>query len=376
MSRIIVTSAGGPAAENVVQSLKLAEPTFIVGTDVNSAMLLLSGADEKAVVHHASEANNFYISEMNFLAEKHGCTMLIPVSDREIYITAINKKKLPPTSIPNLNIVKLCRNKAELFKFMKQHGLPTPFTIAPFSPTHYPASLRDLNGSFWMRATVGSGGYLAHKIGNFQDIKALLHLYRNKKREFMLTPYLDGQNFCWTSLWADGELKLSVTKERLQWVYDKIGTTAVQKTVHNLQVSQLCQDTVQALIDTYEPDMTGLMMADLKQDLGTGKIYITEINAGRTGTVSLWFTLASHLIYGDHRVNFHHQLLRAHHKRPVLPCKKNDSLPENIMFIRHIDMGALLMFENQQIRILPVPYTSKHEPFETTPIAVKEVIGK
>jgi len=92
--------------------------------------------------------------------------------------------------------------------------------------------------------------------------------------------------------------------------------------------------------------MTSLMMVDLKTDLATGKIYITEINAGRTGTVSLWFALASQLVYGDQRVNFHYQLVRAHHGEFVQMA----TLPKGIEYIRHIDMGSLLTWKDKSIR--------------------------
>jgi len=85
--------------------------------------------------------------------------------------------------------------------------------------------------------------------------------------------------------------------------------------------------------------------------LGDDQTYITEVNAGRTGTVSLWFSLASRMIYGDHRVNFHHQLLRAHHGTKLLSCKKHDALPEGIKCVRHIDMGSLLLWRDQQVRV-------------------------
>lgn len=373
MNRVIVTSAGGPAAENIVQNLKLAEPTFVVGTDVDPAMLMLSSADVKAVVHHPSEANNFYISEMNHLADKHNCSMLLPVGDREIYVASINKKLLPAMSIPSLAIVRLCRDKAALYSFMKHHRLSAPFTIAPCSNSYYPAAIRDIQEPYWLRATVGAGGFLAYKVENFQEVKDILHFHRNKHRDFMLTKYLSGRNFCWTSLWVNGELRLSVTKQRLRWVYNRIGTTAVQTTVHDTRVSKLCEETVKLLVDLYEPDMTALMMIDLKEDVDDGKPYITEINAGRTGTVSLWFTLASRMIYGDHQVNFHHQLLRAHHDRGLVPCKKRDSLPEDVSFIRHIDMGSVLMYKKRQIRILPVSIMGKLEPVETELTVPKEV---
>jgi len=345
---VIVTSAGGPVAENVILSLKLAGDIHIVGTDVNKTMLSLSSADIQATVHHSSEATDMYIEDLNRLAKKHKATMLMPVSDREIYITAINKNRLPKMSIPHLAVVTQCRNKAALYTFMKKHGFPVPFTIHPLSYRNYPATIRNLKKPMWLRATIGAGGWLAQKVDSFEDVKAMLWFHRNKKRQFMLSDYLAGRNYCWTSLWVDGKLRCSVTKQRLEWVYRRIGTTAVQKTVHDTRVSKLCESVIKCLVDLYDNNMTALMMVDLKEN--GDDVYITEINAGRTGTVSLFFTLASELAYHNHRVNFHYQLYRAHHDLKLLPCKKHDALPENMTYIRHIDMGSLLTWEDKEVR--------------------------
>jgi glutathione synthase/RimK-type ligase-like ATP-grasp enzyme len=350
MNTVIVTSAGGPVAENVIQSLKLAENILIVGTDTDRNMLLLSSADEKAVVHHSSEATDMYVDDINKLATRHNATMLIPVSDREIYVAALNGHRLPSMSIPSLKIVETCRNKAKLYDFMKEHGFPVPFTIYPLSYHYYSAAIRDLKRPMWLRATIGAGGWLAHRVESLEDIKALLRFYRNTKREFMLSEYLAGRNYCWTSLWVDGKLACSVTKERLEWVYQRIGTTAVQRIVHNRQVSKLCEEVVECLVNLYADDMTALMMVDLKENPENGVIHITEINAGRAGTVSMLFTLGSQLAYNDQRVNFHHQLSRAHHGLKLLPCEKRDALPEEMTYTRHIDMGSVLTWKDKQVK--------------------------
>jgi glutathione synthase/RimK-type ligase-like ATP-grasp enzyme len=350
VTAVIVTSAGGPAAENVVQDLKLVEGIRVIGTDVNAGMLRLSGADVKAIVHHSSEATDMYIADIDRLYAQHCVTMMIPVSDREICIAALHSHSLPSMSIPSLAVVTTCRDKAALYDFMKVHGFPVPFTIYPLSYRHYPATLRDLKQPMWLRATIGAGGWLAEKVESLEDVKAVLWFYRNKKRKFMLSEYLAGRNFCWTSLWVNGKLCLSVTKERLEWVYQRIGTTAIQRTVHDARISKLCENVVSCLVEQYDKDMTALMMVDLKENVADKNIYITEINAGRTGTVSTFFSLGSLLVYGDQRVNFHYQLYRVHHGEKPLPCKNHDALPEGVTYTRHIDMGSLLTWKDKQFR--------------------------
>jgi len=337
MKKVIVTSAGGPCAENAIQSLRLGTKLFIIGTDVDKYMIKLSSADEKRIVHRADSATDMYIADLNKIAKLYKTSMLIPISDREIYVCALNRGKLPPMTLPSKDIILLCRDKGGFYQFLKDYGFPVP----PFKTGIAYWNVEKFKFDFpaWVRAVVGAGGYLSRKVNNLEELKAWLLL--NKKKKFMVAKYLDGRILCWTSLWKDGELIMSVLKERLRWVYNRIGTTAVQRTIYNSSISKICEEIIKTMIDIYEPDMTGLMMMDLKEDIGTGQVYPTEVNAGRTGTVSLWFGLASQREYGDQRANFWYQLFRIHHGLKPLPTSKNP-LPPNYYYIRHIDMGHKL----------------------------------
>jgi hypothetical protein len=344
MHSILITSVGGPAAENVIRNLKLAEKTYVVGTDTNKYMIQLSSADSTELVHHASEATDMYIKDLNRVAKKYRCTMLMPISDREIYVASINRNRLPSMSIPNAKLVETCRHKGRLNDFLADNSVPRVHSIWPIKKPI------NIDEPHWMRAVIGAGGYLAHRVEDAEDISAVLHLNRKSHRDFMLCDYLTGKNYCWTSLWVHGKLRLSVTKERLGWVYGRIGTTAVQKTVHNVLIDSYCESVVKSLIDCYDIDMTSLIMIDLMEDHVTKNIFVTEVNAGRTGTVSNWFGVASQLVFGDARANFHHQLVRAHYNEALLGCQKYDALPEDITYTRHIDMKSLLVWKNKRVK--------------------------
>ena len=343
-ARVLVTGAGGPATENAVQSLKLCE-CEVVGVDVNEDMLRLSGADYKYKVHHASEATEFYIRELNEYYRKHECSMLLPITDREVFVAAVNQYRLPKLPLPHWKLIAHCREKDGLYKFMDAHGFEIPETV-------YQLEGYKLTKPMWIRASLGAGGYLAAAVYTQEELDGYFQFYKNKHKPFM-SEYLQGRNYCWTALYVKGKLELSVSKQRLGWVYNRIGTSAVQRTVHDQKITDLCTGVVNKLVEEFDPEMTGLMMVDLMEDWPRGSLYVTEVNAGRTGTVSIWFSLASRHIFGDDRVNFHYQLLRAHLGLPLIPHEHVDSLPEDIGFTRHIDMGALLSYKEQEWKFSP-----------------------
>jgi hypothetical protein len=85
------------------------------------------------------------------------------------------------------------------------------------------------------------------------------------------------------------------------------------------------------------------MMIDLKQDLDDKKFYITEINAGRLGTVNYFYGYTSRIIYGDNRLNFPWLLWLISKGRNLPELSKFNAFPKNLYWIRHIDMGYKLI---------------------------------
>jgi carbamoyl-phosphate synthase large subunit len=165
----------------------------------------------------------------------------------------------------------------------------------------------------------------------------------NREREhvdWQLVKQLKGRNYSWTSLWNNGELITSVLKERLEWVYNRIGTTAVNCTVNDLEVNKYCESIVNVLRDKFDSKLSGIMMIDLMEDIDDGKFYVTECNAGRLGTVNYNYGLWSREVFGDDRLNFPYLLYKiAIDEVLPYPFKKFDPLPPDIYYIRHIDMG-------------------------------------
>jgi len=189
----------------------------------------------------------------------------------------------------------------------------------------------------WVRARRGAGGAHGFIAKTWRDFYHMAGFHRDV--DWMLVKLLDGRDYSFTSLWNKGTLVTSVLKERLRWVYNRIGTTAVQRTVCDEKVEQYCYDVIKAI----EPNITGIMMVDLKEDKKTGQFVITEINAGRLGTVNYMFAKASRLVYGDDRVNFAYLLWKIHHGEPInLKTRAFDALPIGIYYYRHIDMGDKL----------------------------------
>jgi len=369
VKRILVTSAGGPAAENVVENLRIPDEDIdIVGCDVDNYLLQLSSVNKKFLVHSAYDVDN-YIRDLNKIINKEKITMVYPQSDIEVLVCAINREVIKaPICLPDTRVIQLCQDKGQLYTYLKEKGIAVPEFKLPTAndirmlclsespnygigvwledvgkPTEH-TRLWDDFYPCWIRARKGAGGNKAYVANNWHEFRAMTEFYKSKGEyvEWMLIKYLKGDDLSWTSIWKDGELLTSVLKKRIKWVYNRIGTTAVQETIVNQQVNEYCESIVKAL----DPKLTGIMMIDLKQDTDDKKFYITEINSGRLGTVNLFFGYASRQIYHDDRVNFAYILTKICHNEPLpKDMLRFNALPEHLFWLRHIDMGYKLSYK-------------------------------
>jgi glutathione synthase/RimK-type ligase-like ATP-grasp enzyme len=352
LKRILITSAGGPASENVVKNLLLADKNiYTVGCDIDSYMLQLSSVDKKYVVHSAYDAKN-YIKDLNAIIEKEKITMLYPQSDIEVITCAANRQYLKaPLCLPSLKVITMCQDKGFLYAYLKSKGIAVPEFKLPthedirklcFESPNYGVGV-GWNYPYWIRARTGAGGKDAFLAKSWREFKAMMQ-YRGGIGDWMIVKYLAGDDYSWTGIFKEGKLLTSVLKKRLKWVYNRIGTTAVQETMWNLEINEYCYSIVKAL----DPKLTGIMMIDLKQDKEDGKVYVTEVNAGRVGTVNLFYGLASQKIYKDNRVNFPYILTRISYNQPLPKGMiRYNALPEHLIYIRHIDMSSKILTRDE-----------------------------
>lgn len=327
--KLLVTSVGGPAGNNVVQCFKLADPNcFIVGTDVDKYMLQLSDADVKAQVHHSTEATQLYVADLKQLMKTHSLDMVYPQSDREVFVCASSAELRHHCFLPKLETIILCRDKLKCNHQLRDVGVPVPE-----SSEYKRGDPVNLHFPVWARARLGAGGWLATKCQNLKHLEhwTQFHWQNKSSIQFMVSDYLHGSNFSWTAVFNDGKLVTSALKKRVSWVYRRIGTTAVQTIVHNNHICDVCESALQAIDKHY----TGLVMVDLVGDK------ITEVNAGRIGTTGNQFALMSkqHPNNGNNWYNnfpyLAYNLFMG--ENPTLPTR--NALPKGLMYIRHLDMG-------------------------------------
>lgn len=355
---ILITSCGGPATENVIKGLRLNRKCpYIIGTDSDYYMPKLSSADTYFIIPSAKDELRYINALCQINKMHHEIAMIYPQSDLEVFVCSKWRAAFPNVVLPNHEIIEICQDKGKLYDWLNCKVRLPPYR----NPTTQDIRMLLLSESpnygvgigwnypYWIRARTGAGGNKGFVAKSWHDFRNMAEL--NRDTEWQVVKLLTGRDYSWTSLWRNGELVTSVLKERLRWVYNRIGTTAVQRTIINQQVNEYCETIVKTFLPL-DGSLTGIMMIDLKEDGNTGNFYVTEINAGRLGTVNFDYGLFSRKVYKDDRVNFAWLLWKiANGEFPDYPYLKFDALPKDLYYARHIDFSYKIWSENLRVKL-------------------------
>jgi carbamoyl-phosphate synthase large subunit len=156
--------------------------------------------------------------------------------------------------------------------------------------------------------------------------------------DFMISEFLPGREFAFQSLWRDGSLVVSQTRERVEYLFGALvpsgqtSTPSVARTVQRPDVVAIASDAVRAI----DGRANGVFCADLKGD-AAGRPRVTEINAGRFFTTSNFFATAG--------LNMPYDYLRFARGEAV--SERIEPLEEGLYWVRMVDMGYRLVREGE-----------------------------
>jgi carbamoylphosphate synthase large subunit len=352
MKKILVTGVGGPAGINFVMSLRIApERIFIVGTEANKYFIYSASVDKRYLLPKATEVD--YIDRLNEIIRKENVKFIHPQPDIEVAIISENREKLEANVfLSSKEAVCKCQDKLESMRIWQKNDIPVARFIELCKESDIDKAFEEFGGPIWIRARHGAGGKGTTPAYNKETALSWIRYWksRNVKWEFIAQEYLPGRNIGFHSLWKDGELITSMARERVEYIYPNLapsgvtGTPSVQKTIHDNTVNDVGTKAVLSI----DPNFNGIACVDLKENK-EGKPCVTEINAGRMFTTSFFFSYASKILRKDHYANIPYLYVKLAFKENIPNIPKYNILPEDIYWIRHIDMPAKLVKDGKVI---------------------------
>ncbi len=286
-ARLLVLGAGTAAAENLMRSLRAADPSLaLCGANHDRFVLKHSAADARYLVPRPDA--RVFVRVLRAIIADARIDLVLPTSDRHVQALSHGRKALTgKVFLPAAGVVDLCADKYRLTRFLRRHGLPAPRTLAVTGLDGI-KRLFDRLGErrLWCRPRTGTCARGGGAVSSPEEARRWILLWRTMRglpvRSFTLAEYLPGREILCQSVWHHGRMVLANTFERLAYFgTDNIpsGVTSLSslaKTVIEPGVVDLCRRAVQAVA----PAACGAFSIDVKED-AAGRPYITEINAGR-----------------------------------------------------------------------------------------------
>ena len=348
MPRILITGAGGSAASNFRDAIMLSGRDYeIVATDIRPYHLELIEAEKKFIVPPVGEPG--YLERINEIIAVEAIDFVHPQPDPEVAFLAKHHDQLAaPTLLPDGDAVALCQDKMAFNAHMRALGVPVPEAVHITSQDDLRAAIDKLLGvspRVWLRAIRGAGSRASLPIDSFYQADGWIDYWRSFRgldyTDFMASELLPGHEFAWQSLWHNGELITSQARERVEYFWGnhmpsgQSSSPSVAKTVNRDDVNRAGEAAVRAV--SAKPN--GVFCVDMKEN-AAGRPMITEINAGRFFTTSNFFAHA-----GINMPDMYVQLGLGNELTETPP--RYNPLPENLYWIRMIDMGYRLVEEGQ-----------------------------
>ncbi len=287
-ARLLVMGAGSAGAENLIRSLRGADPSLVLmGCNDDRFVLRRSEADARHLL--PSPGGPRFVPALRRLIRDARVDLVIPTIDRHVQALSDARAELRgKVFLPAARVIALCRDKYRLITALRRHGVAAPAT--------YPVpGLRDVDAIFarlgrprrvWCRPRTGTCARGGAAVSTPDEARRWMAVWETMQgvpiSTFTLAEYLPGREILCQSVWQRGRMVLANTFERLAYFgADNIpsGVTSLSslaKTVVEPGVVEVCRAAIAAVA----PGASGAFSVDIKEDVD-GRPHVTEINAGR-----------------------------------------------------------------------------------------------
>lgn len=345
-NRILVTSVGRAPALNFCRSLRLSNQDFyIVGMDTNKYSLSWAEADEKILVPKITNTEQ-YINLINYLIEKYNINFVYPSkTDSDLLVIARNRDLIKAkTFFPDQVDIDLFEDKWETYKLLNEKKIcPLPETYLINSEIELYNLMEKMTNGFtieiWLRRVYGSGGACSISTNDFYLARSWINRF-DGWGQFTIAKKLTDKTLTWSGIWKDGNLIVSMVRERLYWEFaDRApsgvtGITGAQRLVKNEYINNLSNTIIRSV--SKKPN--GTISIDYTLD-ENGIPNLTEIQASRLYTSTHFMTKCG--------INFPFIFYKVAMGQEVSDTEKNAKLNENYLWLKYVGNYPILIEESE-----------------------------
>jgi len=347
--RILLTTAGGGNANNLVRSLKkTSDDFFIIGTNISKFELAKSLTDKNYLVPKFN--SDEYLSAMKEIISREEIDFCIPNHEFEIQriVNSEDSTLLSKCFLPSKDTVNLCVDKSKLIETLSRRQMHVPKSIDLHSYDDIGESFDALkigdDFPVWCRLRRGSASAGAAPVYSKEEACFWIKYWEMHRgvsiSDFMMSEYLPGRDHHFFGLWKNGELITSKSIQRLEYVCSKytLSGTSSSPSLCKLVNDKEVLTTSLACVKAIDPKAQGLFGIDFKGNIDD-EPYLTEINIGRFPRINYIFNLV-----GD---NIARRYVDCGLKNDVQPIDHKSPPRPEYYLIRDFDSSPVLKSEDE-----------------------------
>lgn len=253
------------------RQLKL-ESKFI-GTDTTKLSPALQLCEKQYIVKPVSHRD--YLKELLAIVKKEKVKLLVPTVDLDLKLLAVNKSRFEKLGcfvlISTPEVIDICQDKRETFKFLSEAGFDTPYTWSSQSALRK----KDLRYPCFLKPWDGYASRGSAVVRNRME----LSFYAKTVPNCIVQEYAAGSEFtCDVFVDFDGRVRCVVPRKRLEV---RSGEVSKAKIIKDPKIMETAAKAVESL-----KAGPGVITIQLIKSAG-GSINIIEINPRFGGGVPL-----------------------------------------------------------------------------------------
>jgi predicted ATP-grasp superfamily ATP-dependent carboligase len=233
--------------------------------------------------YHYNQSHNDveWIKLTKDLVAQYKIDILLPTTNESIEFTARNYDNLkevaliPPT--PNLEQLKITKDKWSFYCFVKEHSLPAPQTIFFADEekiTCEPGAFNSVEFPVLLKPTKEMGGRGIVKIDSFSDLYNVIEQKKTLQsgQQYVVQNYIAGEDLCLGAFCRRGKILSYVLQKDLLSLNNSYGHQKVMEYVHNDQAIEVGRRLISVL------DWNGLAFIDFRIDKRDNSVKLLEVN--------------------------------------------------------------------------------------------------
>lgn len=302
MATVLVTAAGGGAANNLIRSLLARRPGLeVVGTNLDKWWLARSLAHRNHLVPRG-DAGQEYLEALSEVVRAEGVDVVVPANDAEVGpIRSAAATLGAATLLPSPEALALCRDKHEFALRLEERGVPVAHSVALTGLDDVGRAFTEMPGRerLWCRARVGSASRAALPVRDAAEAEWWVRYWAEVRGvpadSFQVCDYLPGRDFACQCLFREGALVLAQAAERVEYLAGAWLPSGQSSTprVARLVEEPAVYESALAAVRAVDKEPNGVYSVDLKED-AAGVPCVTEINAGRFFMICPLFEAGRH----------------------------------------------------------------------------------